>query len=78
MFDRLAAGEIELGTATPGHVQDLLLILEYEVAMPLRSGQSMSRMAVLGMGSFRLPDSCRFGLRFGAQWVYAYSVWLSW
>jgi hypothetical protein len=44
------AGEIELSSVVPGQIQDLQLILEYEAAMPLRSGQSMSRMAVLGVG----------------------------
>ena len=44
------AGEIELRSVVPGQIQDLLFILEYEVVMPLRSGQSMSRMAVLGFG----------------------------
>jgi hypothetical protein len=43
------AGEIELSSMVPGQIQDLLLMLEYEVAMPVRSGQSMSRMAVSGV-----------------------------
>ncbi len=44
------ASEIELSSIVPGQIQDLQLILECEVAMPLRSGLSMSRMAVLGVG----------------------------
>ena len=33
MFDRLAAGEVELGAAVPGQVEDLQLALEDEATV---------------------------------------------
>ena len=55
VFDRLAAGEIEIGAAMPGQVQDLDLTLEREVT-------GKGSLAVLFQERHRPPTLCQHEL----------------